>query len=179
MSNIKEQFTNIYQEYFLGKKIMDLEINMISDEYLEYEEGKTWMTEGGIQIKLDDDSIISFSYDTDNLQFICVESSLLPFISDFDYYPIELESKAFVDILEETIIDIDIVWVDIKETDYSGNEVSSEPFAVGFFFKFENEATLQIASVVSKINAETQKFSQIDYAIEGSILVSFCNPIAI
>jgi hypothetical protein len=179
MSEIKAQFTEIYKSYFLGKKIMKLEINMITDEYLEYEEGKTWITEGGVEMKLDDDTIISFSYDNDSLQFICVESSLLPFISEYDYYPIEIDSQSYYDIIEETIVDVAIDWINMTEIDYTGAVLSEEPFAVGFVLKMENGSQLQIASVLVKMNVETQLFSKIDYAIEGNILVSLCNPIVI
>jgi hypothetical protein len=179
MSDIKEQFTDIYKSYFLGKKIMKLELVMITDEYLEYEEGKTWTTEGGVEVRLDDDSIISFSYDTESMQFICVESPLLPFVGEFDYYPIELNSQEYYDVTEETITDVELAWINITETDYTGAILSAEPFAVGFTLKMENGSELQIASVIAKLSVETQKFSSIEYAVEGNILVSFCNPISI
>lgn len=175
MSNIKEQFTEIYKTYFIGKKIMKADIIMIADEYLEYEEGKTWTTEGGVELKMDDDTIITFSYDTESMQFICVESPVLPFVGEFDYYPIELDSQAYYDTTEETIVDVELNWINITEVDYTGAVLSEEPFAVGFVLKMENGAELQIASVIVKLNIDTQKFSSIVYAVEGNILVSFCN----
>ncbi len=180
MEDMKKQFETIYKNNLLGKQIVKCEVNMITDQYLEYVENTTWLTEGGVELTMDDGQVLSFTYDTDSLQFIFVESDLLPFINEFDYYPIDLaESRGVYDVLEETIVDVDIEWTEIIETDYTGNAITSEPYAIGFLLHFQNGSTLQISSVVTKINADTQKFAYIRYALEGSIIVSFNNPIAI
>jgi hypothetical protein len=180
MDDIKTQFTEIYRNQFIGKSISRIEINMISDEYVEYEQGKTWLTEGGVEFKFEDDTLFSFSYDTETLQFICVESDLLPFVSDYDYYPIDLsESQDYYDVLENTIVDLNIDWVDFNEIDYAGNIISSEPFPISFILTFQDKSTIQIASVVSKLNGDTHKFSLIRYNLEGTILISFNNIIPI
>jgi hypothetical protein len=178
MNNIQDQLEKVYKELFVGNSINSIEINMIADEYLEYEEGRVWLTEGGIEIKFQDDRIASFTYEeeeeTNEIKFLCVESELLPFITQYDYYPIDLsESQGYVNILEEKIISVDINWVTFDTLDYLGRVEQTDVYPLGFIFHFENGQKLQIASIETKLNMHNQEFAYLKYKLEGQILISF------
>lgn len=173
MSDLKQQLEEIYKNNFIGEMLTSIDIVMIHDEYLEYEAGKVWLTEGGVELKTED-KVISFTYESEpDIQFTIIESDLLPYVNQFDYYSIEPESEDFYAVFEQPITNLDIHWIKLIETDYKGDLISEEEFPVGFIFTFEDGATLQIASVESKISADTLEFSSLTYTLEGAILVSF------
>jgi hypothetical protein len=173
MSELKDQLEAIYKDNFIGEMLTSIDIQMIQDEYLEYDTGKVWLTEGGIELKTED-KVVSFTYESEpEIRFTAVESDLLPFIADYDYYGIEPESEAFYSVFEEKITDLQINWIKLLETDYKGDILDEEEYPVGFIFTFENGSTLQIASVDTAISAETLEFTKINYTLEGSILISF------
>jgi hypothetical protein len=171
MNPLKEQLLAIYNSNFIGETLLKLDIQMITDEYLEYEEGKVWLTEGGVELKTEDKTI-SFTYDLETFQFLCAEDSLLSYLADFDYYSIELLSYDYASIVEEKISDLKVNWIKLVETDYKGEIHAEEEYPIEFIFTFENGSTLQIASISTKINPETGQFSTINYALEGNVLIS-------
>jgi hypothetical protein len=173
MSELKQQLEEIYKSNFIGETLTSIDIKMIHDEYLEYETGKVWLTEGGVELKTED-KVVSFTYESEpEIQFTIIESDLLPYVDQFDYYSIEPESDDYYSVFEQTITDLQVHWIKLLETDYKGDVLSEEDFPVGFIFTFEDGATLQIASVESKISADTLEFSSLTYTLEGAILVSF------
>ncbi len=173
MSELKQQLEAIYKDNFIGEMLTSIDIQMIQDEYLEYDAGKVWLTEGGIELKTED-KVVSFTYESEpEIRFTVVESDLLPYIVDYDYYAIEPESEAFYSVFEEKITDLQINWIKLLETDYKGDILDEEEYPVEFIFTFENGSTLQIASVDTAISAETLEFTKINHTLEGSILISF------
>ncbi len=170
--NLKEQLEEIYKNNFVGEMLSKIDLVMITEEYLEYEEGKVWLTEGGIELSTRDKTV-SFTYDNETYQFISAEADLLSFVSQYDYYSIDVEGKEWAKIIEEKIADLKINWIKLVETDYNGSIQSEEEFPVDFIFTFDNGATLQIASVDMRINPDTHEFSRLNYALEGQILIAF------
>jgi hypothetical protein len=173
MSELKQQLEAIYKDNFIGQILTSVDIVMINDEYLEYDAGKVWLTEGGVELKTED-KIISFTYESEpDIRFTAVEADILPYVDQFDYYSLEAESEDYFSVYEQKIVDLHIHWMRLLETDYKGDILNEEEYPVEFLFTFEDGSTLQIASVDTTISAETLEFSKINHTLEGSILVSF------
>lgn len=158
---------------YTGKKIAGIQIAMMSDRYLEYEEGRSWLSDTGVGFKLDDGSCFSIFYDENNDAFGLYERTLEDHLTGVDHYFLELdENENIKELSNYPIFGIELIEKDIQTLDYNGEVVESIRVPVEYLIKLEEGVNIQVASVSIQLDTESATIAKIYHNPEGNIWIS-------
>lgn len=157
---------------FIGKHILEIKIAMINPTYLEYVEGKTWLSDVGIELEFTDGGICSVFYDENTDKFDLYERSLADHLEGVDHYFIEFGENDFLkELPNKEIINLETVEKTMEVQDYNGEVVESDKIPVEFLFEFSDDSSLQIATVSVQMSKQESAITEIFYNPEGNIWI--------
>jgi len=118
------QLTEAWKEALVGKTIDDVSLHMLAEHYIEYEEGRIWISDGGFEIR-SGESHFSFCFHDESGNFAFHAQPLTDFMEGFDHYEVDLsESVPYLKIKDTTIIDLNVRWSGYEVHDYDGRRVN-------------------------------------------------------
>jgi hypothetical protein len=160
------------KQTYIGKKIKSIDIAMISPQYLEYIEGKTWMSDVGVQITLEDDSYFSIFYNEDTDVFNLYERTLADHLKGVEHYMIDLvDNEIILKLKNLQILDIEVIEKIVEEHNYNGDIIDSHKIPVEFLIKLEEDNTIQVATVNVHISSVDSSITEIYYNPEGNVWI--------
>lgn len=165
------QHTEAWKEALIGKTIDGMTLRMLAEHYIEYEEGRIWISDGGFEIR-SGESHFSFCFHDESGNFACHAQPLTDFLEGFDHYEVDLsESEYCQAIIGKTITDLDVRWSGYEVHDYDGSVQEKIDIPVEFLISLEDGQCIQLATIEFTMSPETALFSKLGYNIEGNMLV--------
>lgn len=165
---------NSITQKYIGKKIAAMEIAMIGSSYLEFIEGRTWLSDAGMQITFENGSFLSIFYDENTDRFDLYERSLDDHLEGVEHYFVDLTGNEFIDSIQDfAITDVKLKEIELENQDYNGNVVETYALPVEYIVYLENGVTIQMASVTVAIDAELAAIKSMYYNPEGNIWIAF------
>lgn len=169
----REVITSLIKTYLVGKTIGQVSLSMINAHYLEYEEGRVWVSDGGLEIEAGGEKY-AFSFHDESGNFSCQPMPLDELMEGFDHYEVDLsESEAVAGVMGAEIQDVEVLWSGFEVTDYDGSVLEKVDVPVEFLLCLNNGSCIQLSTIHSSLDPETMKFKEVVYDIEGNLLVSF------
>ena len=165
---------NALIQTLIGKKITAIDIAMIGNNYMEFIEGRTWLSDVGIQFTFDDATFASVFYDENTDRFDIYERSLADHLDEVEHYFIDLSDNEFIQsITDYAISDLKIIESEFAIEDYKGDVLESQILPVEFILEFENGSKIQVATVTVSIDKEEVAIKSMHYNPEGNIWIGF------
>jgi hypothetical protein len=166
-----EQLTQAWKDALTGKTIEDIRLVMITEHYLEYEDDRIWLSDGGFEIQCSD-AVFSFCFHDESGNFACHTEALETYLEGFDHYDVDLSPSSFYDRIKGAVItDLKVRWSGYEIHDYDGSVMEKVDIPVEFVVTLDNGMNIQLATIEFTLNPETMSFSKLDYNIEGNMLV--------
>ncbi|MBK7222142.1 MAG: hypothetical protein IPH94_12695 [Saprospiraceae bacterium] len=165
------QLTEAWKEVLIGKTIDDVSLHMLAEHYIEYEEGRIWISDGGFEIR-SGESHFSFCFHDESGNFAFHAQPLTDFMEGFDHYEVDLsESVPYLKIKGTTITDLNVRWSGYEVHDYDGSVQEKIDIPVEFLISLDDGQCIQLATVEFTLSPETAFFTKLDYNIEGNMFV--------
>lgn len=172
MNENTHSLTEEWKAKLTGKSLDQIDIRMINEHYLEYEEGAVWVADGGFEITSGDEKF-SFSFHDDSGNFSMQSIPLQDLLEGFDHYPVSLaESDAALALKGAVISDVIIRWSGYEILDYAGNVAEQADIPTEFILELDNGKVIQLATIEYQLNPDTARFVKANYHIEGNLLIS-------
>lgn len=167
----KDQRTLAWKEAITGKTIDDIRLVMITEHYLEYEDDRIWLSDGGFEIQCTN-AVFSFCFHDESGNFAFHTEPLETFLEGFDHYGVDLSpSPLYTQMKGAVITDLKVRWSGYEIHDYDGSVKEKVDIPVEFVVELDNGMNIQLATIEFTLNPETMSFSKLDYNIEGNMLV--------
>ena len=167
--------------HILNKKITDIEFYNINDNYFVFDPESTWVFDGGIQIKFDNE-VFSFGWNNAERGFdYSIENTLEDFFGDLDTYPIEAKKiEGANNLIGLEILDLEIEWGFYREYD-ENFELKDEKIymPVGLLFKFSDNKFLNVALIKFAVTKDPFKIVNAQYDLDGGLYISLNNDLEI
>lgn len=177
MEEISKKLTELFCEH----KLNDIEVYNAAEKYFEIKENQTWIYKGGLELNFGDTRFsLAWDHGNDSYDFN-LEGGVKPLLKDLNFYSVDIKKvEGISDLLNQSIKNVDFEWEFYQDFNEDG-EMMEEKFYVpiGIKLDFENGDCLQIATIETRIEAETYQLIDPVYNLCGDLLISLNNPIEI
>lgn len=176
-----EEASALLLDLFTKNSLTNIVVYNASKKYFEIKENQTWIYQGGIELSFGE-KVFTLAWDHGNDSYdYNLEGGVKPLLKDLDYYSVEiLEIESISSLLGKKIIGVDFEWEFYQDFNEEG-EMMDEKFYVpiGMLLKFENGNQLQIATIETRIEADSLKLVDPVYNLCGDLLISVNNTFTI
>lgn len=166
-----EQYEQLLRNIFLNKTLSDIDFFDTNLKYVSPDMEQTWIIDGGVQFKLDD-NYVSFAY-SGELQFFNIFLGKAEELRD-DYELKSLgatEVEAINALVGKTITNINTVWNFYKDLDENFEEIGEKKYMPSeILLTFSDQSFLQMAAV--EYNILENQIINLQYNSERELLVS-------
>ncbi len=177
MEEIAKQLTNLFTQ----NKLSNIEVYNAAEKYFEIKENHTWIYRGGIELSFGEKTFsLAWDHGNDSYDFN-LEGGVKPLLKDLDFYSVDIKKiEGISALVDQSIVNVEFEWEFYQDFNEEG-EMMEEKFYVpiGMNLEFENGDLLQIATLETRIEAESFKLIDPVYNLFGDLLISLNNPIEI
>lgn len=176
-----EEVSALLQNLFTNNKLSNIEVFNATQKYFEIKENHTWIYKGGIELSFGE-TVFALAWDHGNDSYdYNLDGGVKALLKDLDFYPVDIKQvDPIAALVDQKITKVDFEWEFYQDFNEDG-EMGEEKFYVpiGINLEFENNDLLQIATIETRIEAESLNLIDPLYNLCGDLLISFNNPIEI
>lgn len=176
-----EEVSALLQDLFTNHQLTNIEVFNATKNYFEIKENHTWIYKGGIELTFGE-KVFALAWDHGNDSYdYNLNGGVKALLKDLDYYHVDIKQvDSISSLIGKKITTVDFEWEFYQDFNEEG-EMMEEKFYVpiGMKMEFENKDLLQIATIETRIEAETLNLIDPLYNLCGDLLISVNNPVEI
>ncbi len=155
----------------LNKTLNDIEIFNTNLNFFSPNEERTWIVDGGIELKIDED-YFSFSYSTENDFFDAFTTPINKVKTNAELQALEAKNADEINnLIGKTITEIEVIWNFYTEFN-EDNELETEKkyMPVQMILHFDNHSFLQISGLAYGVR--NNELIDMELSSEAELLIS-------
>ena len=169
------------EKFLLNKPLTKIEFFNVNENYFEVKPEHSWIFDGGVELHFGNEIFtLAWDHGNDSFDYI-LEGGVQLLLKDLEYYAVEAQSISNIsNLIGQTINDIQFEWEYYQDFDENGQLKDEKIYVpMGLRLTFSNGSLLQIATIESRLNAETFELVDAYYNLVGQLLISIDNDIEI
>jgi hypothetical protein len=166
-----EQYDQLIRDIFLNKTLNEIEFFDTDMRYFSPDMYQTWIVDGGIQLKIDE-QYISFAYATEYQFYNIFLGKVEEVRTDEEVNSLgACDVEAINALLGKTVTDVKALWNFYKELDENFEEVDEKKYMpLEIVLTFNDGSLLQMAAIEYKVMGD--KIANLRYNSERELLIS-------
>ncbi len=173
-----EDLENFVRNYLINKTLTDLELYTINPDYFAHDPNHTWIIDGGISIKIDEDEF-SFGWDSKKELVNMLPAHISSLTGELEINDLDAKQADELGLLIDKKIDkVHFKWNFYQELDDNMELIEVKkyiPFEI--VISFDNGSNLQLSAINFDFDGTT--VSNFRYDSQKELLISVNKPLSI